>query len=246
MTENQKNYRWLAEQFRSKIMNGEWLPSEKISTERALTQKFGVTRVTIRRALRILEDERLIRRSQGSGTYVNPGHSRRIPLMIDYSGSMRDHAAELNRQLISKKIIAASDSIAAKLNIKPGTKILYAERVDSTAEAAVAYDQVYIAEKFAHELSILELEKINFLEAWSQVCHFQVSCCQQYIEAVRADKSCQQHLKLRAGSPVLKSTEFYYTGNHIIAGMFISFYHPEQIYISSNYNWRRVAGNENS
>ena len=48
MTENHKNYHWLAGQFRNKIINEEWLPSDKLPTERALSQEFGVTRERIR------------------------------------------------------------------------------------------------------------------------------------------------------------------------------------------------------
>ena len=236
VVENKKNYHWLAERFRAKISTREWVSLERIPTERALSQEFDVTRVTIRRALRVLEDERLIRRRQGSGTYVNPNRTHRIPLMIDYAGSMSDHAPKLRRELISKEIARASESIAADLNINIDAPVLHARRIDFSPDAIVAYDHVWISEEFTSNLTDFILENVNFLETWSEAANFKVSSCRQTIEAVSSDDACRKHMKMEIGAPVLKSTEFYYADNNVIAGMFVSYYNPEHICISSNYN----------
>ncbi len=246
MAVNRKNYLWLAEQLRNKINDEDWLPSEKIPPERVLSQEFGVARVTIRRALRVLESENRIRRIRGSGTYVNPGRSYRIPLMIDYTGSMNTYAPDLQRRLVRKEIITASENIAANLKIKPGSRVLYAERIDFNDEATVAYDKAYIPEQYARNLTDAVLETVNFLENWSQTVHFDITHCQQYIEAIAAMESCQHYLKVVAGTPVLKSTEYYYATNNGIAGMFISFYNSERIWISSRYDWKEKIANDNA
>ncbi|NOY75424.1 MAG: GntR family transcriptional regulator [Kiritimatiellaeota bacterium] len=241
MIENNKNYHWIAERFRKKIATHEWGLMEKISTERALSREFGVTRVTIRRALRLLEAEGLIRRKQGSGTYVNPNRTHRIPLMIDYAGSMSDHVPGLKRKLISKEIAGASESLAADLNIKNGAPVLLALRVDFSPEEFVAYDRVFIPEEFAVDLTDSLLATVNFLEVWSEACDFKVVSCRQTIEAVVADDSSREYLGVETGAPVLKSTESYYAESNLVAGMFVSYYHPEHICISSNYNWSQLG-----
>ena len=246
MTENKKNYIWLAEQLRNKINNEEWLPSERIPSERSLSREFGVARVTIRRALRVLESENRIRRLRGSGTYVNPGRSFRIPLMIDYTGSMNTYAPDLQRKLVHKEIISASEYIAANLKIKIGSELLYAERIDFNDEATVAYDKAYIPLKYTQNLTDIILAMVDFLEKWSQTGGFNITHCQQYIEAITASDLCQQYLRLPAGSPVLKSTEYYYADNNGIAGMFISYYNPERIWISSRYDWKEKVANDNA
>ena len=246
ITENRKNYLWVAEQLRNTINNKEWLSSEKIPSERTLSQEFGVARVTIRRALRVLESENRIRRMQGSGTYVNPGRSYRIPLMIDYTGSMNTYAPDLKRELVHKELITASEYVAANLKIKQGSSVLYAERIDFNDEATVAYDKAYIPEYYTRNLTDDILAKVNFLEMWSQSGHFDIAHCKQYIEAISATDSCQKYLKLTPGAPVLKSTEYYYVTNNGIAGMFISYYNPEHILISSRYDWKEKIANDNA
>ncbi|MFC5476314.1 histidine utilization repressor [Paraherbaspirillum soli] len=55
------------------IRSGAWKPGELIPSERELMQQFGLSRMTVNRAVRELTDMQLLVRIQGSGTYVAPG-----------------------------------------------------------------------------------------------------------------------------------------------------------------------------
>lgn len=52
------------------IHSGVWTAGTAIPTEMTLTQEFGVSRMTVNRALKELTDERVLERRQGSGTFV--------------------------------------------------------------------------------------------------------------------------------------------------------------------------------
>ena len=52
------------------IHSGKWQAGEAISTEMALAKEFGVSRMTVNRALKELSQERVLERRQGSGTFV--------------------------------------------------------------------------------------------------------------------------------------------------------------------------------
>lgn len=54
----------------TKIHDGVWKEGEAIPTEEALAREFGVSRMTVNRAIRELSDEQFVERIQGSGTYV--------------------------------------------------------------------------------------------------------------------------------------------------------------------------------
>lgn len=54
----------------SNIHEGKWQAGEAISTEMALAEEFGVSRMTVNRALKELSEERVLERRQGSGTFV--------------------------------------------------------------------------------------------------------------------------------------------------------------------------------
>ena len=60
----------LLAKFRQAIQSRRWQPGLQIPTERELSAEFGLARNTIRRALKVLEDEGMIMRDVGRGTFV--------------------------------------------------------------------------------------------------------------------------------------------------------------------------------
>lgn len=60
----------IVEQLRERILSGDWKPGEMLPSERELSRIFGVTRVSLREALRILEQESLIETRHGEGSRV--------------------------------------------------------------------------------------------------------------------------------------------------------------------------------
>src|SRR6056297_883037 len=55
---------------KDKIVSGEWTPGEKIPSENKLSDKFGVSRNTIRNAIQKLKGLNLIETRQGQGTFL--------------------------------------------------------------------------------------------------------------------------------------------------------------------------------
>ena len=60
----------VAAQLRRRILEGEYAYEERLPAERSLAEEFGVSRGTIRSVLQILEQQHLVARQIGSGTYV--------------------------------------------------------------------------------------------------------------------------------------------------------------------------------
>jgi DNA-binding GntR family transcriptional regulator len=230
-------YGRIAADLRDRIVSGEYQRRQRLPTEIELTRRYKVSRVTVRRALRVLQEERLISRRQGSGTFVNPQPSRRIPVMIDYTGSMRDHAPRLERKVLLWKWIAATKWVADTLETTEGDLVLYAERVDEQNGTPVAWDRAYIARSFGDGLDERHLGHVDFVEVWTRTSGFQLESCQQFIEADTASPRACAVLKMKPKQAVLRSTEIYYTYKSRPAGVFVSHYHPAYIWISSRFRW---------
>ena len=61
----------VAVQLRRRILEGEYSYEERLPAERNLAEEFGVSRGTIRSVLELLEEQHLVVRLIGSGTYVS-------------------------------------------------------------------------------------------------------------------------------------------------------------------------------
>jgi len=74
LSKTRPRYRELADELRGEITGGAGV--DGFPTEAELTQRYSVSRFTVREALRLLENEGLIRRKRGSGTVVMPAAAR--------------------------------------------------------------------------------------------------------------------------------------------------------------------------
>src|SRR5207247_174174 len=63
-------YQEIAEDLRGRIQDGDLAPGARLDTQRRLATSFGVTLMTLRQALDVLEREKLIARRHGLGTFV--------------------------------------------------------------------------------------------------------------------------------------------------------------------------------
>lgn len=66
-----EKYKIITDYIEGKIENGKLSHGDKLPSENELTMRFGVSRDTVRRGFKDLEDRGLIKRTRGSGTYVN-------------------------------------------------------------------------------------------------------------------------------------------------------------------------------
>lgn len=110
-----------------RIVEGVWKPGASLPNETLLAQELGTSIGTVRKALDIMEDERIITRRQGRGTFVNDFSEQ----SFDISSFVGRDGKKLTqeKQGVSFAIIAANDEEAARLRIKLGEQIIKVERV---------------------------------------------------------------------------------------------------------------------
>jgi GntR family transcriptional regulator len=78
-------YIQIASALRQRIESGMWRPGQKISTLEELEKEFEVARVTVRLAIELLENEGLVHRQQGRGTFVTDKMQARHWLRLETS-----------------------------------------------------------------------------------------------------------------------------------------------------------------
>jgi len=227
-------YKHVADWLRKQILSGELAPGERLPTERELCQQFSASRITIRRALQILADEILIQRRHGSGTFVSPTPSRRIPLLnADFSGSVAAHAPELGRQLESWQWQNCTDDASVMLQLQVGARVLFARRVDLLEGSPVAYDEVYLPEASADRLDKNDLSQLRFLECWQEVQQMRISYLTQSIEAIAAEPAHILYLGGKVGAPLLKEIDVMFLESGTTCGLFISYYRHDLFRLTS-------------
>ena len=145
------------------IHSGKWQAGNAISTEMALAEEFGVSRMTVNRALKELSEERVLERRQGSGTFVAQQQFNHTFVEVrniaqDLKSANRDYQAKV----VSKRGITAAmlnDELRRKFGLKKVVETSESKEGKSIdSEAAVLYEV-----KIIH---FADGQPIQFEERW--------------------------------------------------------------------------------
>lgn len=233
MRRKQTAYHDLAQRLRDAISSGKWHPAERLPTEMQLAESHGVSRITVRHALHLLEEEGLILRRPKLGTFVHSQPRRLVPVSIDYTASLQQHAPEAQRTLLVCHEEQAGPA-ADLLKVPDDTPVLYSERCDRLAGTAFAWDRGFIPLKYARNLTPEDLGDVALVECWSASEKLHISSIQQTVETV-TDPVAAKQLGLPAKHPLLKTTECYFDSRNRPCGLFITCYHPGLVRLHIRY-----------
>ena len=154
-------YRQVADELRQRIRAGAYRRGSAIPSETALVAEFGVSAITVRRAVRELMFEGLLHGKQGLGVFVSDTRKIVRALAADARVSIGD---EIRRAGLTPGLrelnwtrMAAPKPIAAQLRVRPGTVVYQHDKLVLADGEPVIIDSVYLpratAERLRHRLS---------------------------------------------------------------------------------------------
>jgi GntR family transcriptional regulator len=112
------------------IQAGQWQPDDQLPSEAELAQRFEVSKITVRQALRELAGEGHIRREQGRGTFVERRRLQQGPReLTSFTDEMRRHGLVPTSQVLEQNVVASPGAVAAALAIEPGTSVFRLRRL---------------------------------------------------------------------------------------------------------------------
>jgi GntR family transcriptional regulator len=137
-------YKQLYQIIMKAIEDGTFQPGDKIPSEDNLQKQFGLSRITIRKALQVLVDEETLMRIHGKGTFVTQGG---FTESVFTGGSFTDTCLRMNAKpatrLISRGLEVAKPRIAKKLGLQAGGDIIHIQRLRLVNGLACILEQDY-------------------------------------------------------------------------------------------------------
>ncbi|MDB5957594.1 GntR family transcriptional regulator [Ramlibacter sp.] len=141
----------IADQLRHEIEQGRYKPGERLPTEEQLLEHFGVSRHTMREALRVLTEEGLIaRRPRAGSTVIATTAPRQFTQRLSSVQELLNYPNTVRKSL-SAKYVAADHELAVKLRCAVGTSWfrLHSLRLLEGSTTPVAQTDIYVAPEFA-------------------------------------------------------------------------------------------------
>jgi GntR family transcriptional regulator, nutrient-sensing system regulator len=119
-------------------------PGTPVAPERALSQRFGVSRTTVRQALHDLAVEGRIVRHQGRGTFVAPPKVTQPMELSSFTQAMSSQGRRPGSQVVDVAVVDAEPEVAERLGIGTGTAVVRVERVRYADDEPMAVETVYL------------------------------------------------------------------------------------------------------
>jgi GntR family transcriptional regulator len=205
-------YYQLREIMRERVRSGEWKPGEIIPSERELSEKYGISRMTARQAITELVNEGLFYREQGKGTFVSQRKiTQQLIHLTGFTEDIRARGQRPGTKVLSTEMLPADETTAEKLRIDPGTLIFRLQRLRLADEQPLAIELSQISFKGCERLLEEDLEKNSLYRMLETIYGIPLMEADQELEAGLAGNEEAQLLKIAIGSPVLFTRRVTYT-----------------------------------
>jgi GntR family transcriptional regulator len=186
----------------TRIASGEWKPNAAIPNEGDLAREFGVSSGTMRKALDLMEGERLLTRRQGRGTFVNDQSSEELAERFSNIRTTDGERIVEEVKMLSIAQASANPSECARLRLRPDDKVWRIQRL-----------RLQKGEPFMFEDVVMPAALFPGLDEQEDIPHRIAVLAQQYcilpgkgeerISIGAASASVAEALKLKAETPIL-------------------------------------------
>lgn len=206
-------------ELRRLILGGEFPVGSKIPNEDQLCARFGVSRVTIREAMRALIEDGLVIRRRGSGTYVTrrPLLRNTLDTNFSYTDYLESSGVRAGRKLVGMRRTTADEETATALGVALGTPAIEVRRI-RTADGRPA---IYSVDRIPAELLDAEADRKDLEGSLYRVltaAGHAVAHAEAVLSPTVADRELARLLDVAPGTPLqfLRQVDYDETGGAVM------------------------------
>lgn len=214
------------------LKKGELIPSEKV-----LQEKFGVSRITVKRALDELASEGYLYRVQGKGTFVQNDKAKTIPFskkMVSCSDEIRKIHMVPSRKAVISEVKGCNKEVAEELGLEIGEPVLHFARIYYADRTPINYSDGYINLKDLDGLEKYDLEHNSLMHIIQNNYGLDIEMIKSDAEAVCSSGKLSEMLDIDDGFPLIKLSTLsgYKRGTQRYCETVISYYRTDLLKIS--------------
>ena len=198
---------------RDQITRGMYAPGSLIPKEEDLCTQFGVSRITVRRALADLEALGFLEKRQGSGTFVSADLPPARPLAtLSFLDSLHKVSSETSVEVLRIETVIPMLDIAHQLDIPDGESAVHILRVRKQGETPVMVTEAWVPAVFGQTITATQLQKQALFEILIE--HgVQFGRVVQEMTAVAASPFYAELLDTEISMPLVRLTRLTYDVN---------------------------------
>jgi GntR family transcriptional regulator len=212
-------YHQIAQSLRERMADGALAPGARLDNQRRLAQEYGVTLMTLRQALEVLERDGLIARRHGLGTFVA---SRSVDYDIlslrTFAGDLSARGEDVTTRFLRAQFEPADREVARALGVRPRQRVFALERLRLVAGRPTSFQASYLAAALGEDVAKADLRVTPLRQVLSFKLGIEITSARETVSAVPLAARDARELGCRVGAPAFQSdrTSFAADGTPIV------------------------------
>jgi len=198
-------YYQIQQQIVDAIEKSEWNADEFIPSERELSDKFKVSRITTRKALDNLMIEGYIKKIKGKGAVVaKPRIEEQLfNRLIGTFQDLEDKGFDIKNEILSFEIIKAEKNIIKELNLNENEEVFRFERLRYIDKVPYHFSRTFISKKICPNFDPKFLIDNSFIQVLENNYGLKIYKVKRILQANVATVEDSKLFKIKIGSPIL-------------------------------------------
>jgi len=196
-------YYQLKEIFRSWIISGKFDSERRFPSESELQERFGVSRMTVRRALSELVHEGFLVREQGRGSFVvKPRVQDQLRRLTSFTEDMQLRGLPTESRILDFRVVHDGE-VARKMEIPEDEELVQLRRLRLVEGEAIAIQNAFIRHRFCPGIVERGLIEGSLYRTLEEGYGLRLGRALQTVEAKPADEYEARLLEIEPGQPIL-------------------------------------------
>lgn len=199
-------YYRIYEELHNQIASGQYPAGQKMPSETELCRIYGVSRGTIREAVKMLMQEGLLKREQGRGTFVLDKKvkiAQNAKQLIGFTELMQQHGKKAAAKILRIETKKPGQEVRGLLEMKPSEKVVEIERLRFGDDAPLIIERSCFVYGYFYPLLEFDLEKESIYEVLHRETDVRLGDAYQTIEAVNATAGDARLLQVEPDTALL-------------------------------------------
>lgn len=188
---------------REQIRRGIYREGESIPTDEQLCQSFGVSRITVRRAVADLAEEGWVERRIGRGTFVKQSSANVLGFnRATFTESLAKRSKQTQVTVLEVSKCSPPPHVAVAMGLAKDAQVLYASRLRSISKVPLLFVDSWVLPEYARVITNDTLKARSITEMLlTEGVRFRFVT--EELSAVAADPHVATHLQVQVGAPLL-------------------------------------------
>lgn len=208
-------YSQIEEQLKQQIQQGDFPIGTAIPSERELTDRFGVSRMTVRQSITNLVNDGLLYREKGRGTFVaSPKVEQPLNGLTSFTEDMKARGMIPSNKIIRFEMLVPDIDIAADLRLADDDQVYFIERIRFADDKTMAIERTYLPVDRFPELhpDLLQGSLYAMIENNQQL---KISHATQRMEAGLVKKEDAELLQIKSPAAILMIERISYLAGDV-------------------------------